>query len=234
MEIWKDVPSYEGCYQVSNLGNVRSVDRIGRDGRGLRGKNLKKDRSTNGYLQVNLYHPLKHPRTLGIHRLVAWSFIGEQGDKVHVHHIDSNKENNQIDNLTYLTHRENTSLQLRNLKNGLPTGVSKTQRGYAATLRCPRTGKKYRVGTFKTIAEASDKYKEALRLGVEYVRSKCLRKKTSKYEGVRVNAAGNYQAYLRIDGKFINVGTYQTEDEAASERNIALNNIELTKNGHNA
>lgn len=91
MEIWKDIKGYEGLYQVSNMGRVRSL------------KNkiiLKPIKNTNGYLKVNLYNNRKM-KTFLIHRLVALAFISNTENKPQVNHKDENKTNNCMNNLEW-------------------------------------------------------------------------------------------------------------------------------------
>jgi hypothetical protein len=113
MEIWKPVLGYEGLYEVSNLGNVRSLDRLceGRDGR-LEihwGKQLKPQTLYNGYLEVYL-----SDRTRGrnrkhrtVHSLVAEAFHGPRAGNQDIMHLDGNRANNRADNLCYGTRSEN-------------------------------------------------------------------------------------------------------------------------------
>ena len=79
-EIWKDISGYEGIYQVSNLGNVRSLDRLDCRGRKRQGVLLKQVISTNDYLKVTLYKNGKS-KTKIIHRLVAEAFIPNTENK---------------------------------------------------------------------------------------------------------------------------------------------------------
>lgn len=109
MEEWKDVVGYEGYYQVSNLGNVRSIDRIvdGLNGRRFfKGITLKQNKDNYGYCIVSLYKERK-PKTCKVHRLVADAFIENVNDKSTINHIDGNKENNSVENLEWLTQEEN-------------------------------------------------------------------------------------------------------------------------------
>ena len=105
-EIWKDVAGYEGFYQVSNKGNVRSVDR--RDLRGHRrgGRILKPTYDKDGYLRVTLCKNGKH-KTKKVHRLVAESFIPNPESLSHINHMDEVKDNNESSNLEWCTHRYN-------------------------------------------------------------------------------------------------------------------------------
>ena len=85
-EIWKDIKGYEGLYQVSNLGNVRSMDRITRDGRKIKGKNIKPHTNGNSrYLRAALCNNGKI-KYENIHRLVAKAFIPNPENKPEVNH----------------------------------------------------------------------------------------------------------------------------------------------------
>lgn len=112
-EEWLDIEGYEGLYQVSSKGRVRSIDRVLQNSRGvnrhLKGKIITPStRATGGYPTVHL---LKNGsmHTVAIHRLVAKAFIaqGVSTDGYEVDHIDSNRTNNDVNNLRYITHAEN-------------------------------------------------------------------------------------------------------------------------------
>lgn len=96
MEEWRDVVGYEGLYQVSNLGNLRSLHWYG----GNNIKQLAKNVRPDGYLSVNLHKDGKpHPKT--IHRLVAQAFIPQEEGKDFVNHKDENRANNCVENLEW-------------------------------------------------------------------------------------------------------------------------------------
>ena len=107
-EIWKDIKGYEGLYQISNLGNVKSLERY-KQNHGvtqLVGEKIKSTRLlSSGYLVTDLYKDNKS-KTAKIHRLVAETFIPNPNSKETVNHIDGNKLNNRVDNLEWATHRE--------------------------------------------------------------------------------------------------------------------------------
>ena len=109
-EIWKDVPTYENLYQVSNLGNVRSLDRVIKNHL-YKGKILKP--SSNGlYLKVGLCKNGKK-KSVYIHILVAVAFLGfDVSSKYEINHIDHSKLNNTVTNLEIVTHRENMNKAL--------------------------------------------------------------------------------------------------------------------------
>ena len=97
-EVWKPIPDYEGLYEVSNLGRVRSLFRYK--------KILKPSPITNGYLTVELWKGKKRKR-IGIHRLVAMFFCENSNNKPFVNHLDETRTNNRADNLEWVTHVEN-------------------------------------------------------------------------------------------------------------------------------
>ena len=106
-EIWKPVVSFEGLYEVSDLGRVRSLDRtvLHKGKPSFRaGVVLKPWVSTNGYARVHL-----SGREFAVHRLVIGSFEGGPPEnRPFVNHIDSNRLNNCVSNLEYCSARENT------------------------------------------------------------------------------------------------------------------------------
>lgn len=108
-EVWKDIIGYEGLYQVSNLGRVRSYDKVIKmsDGRVRHDKGrLLKTSIVRNYKCITLYHNNKS-KSFKIHRLVATAFIPNPYDLPQVNHIDEDKLNNRIENLEWVTALEN-------------------------------------------------------------------------------------------------------------------------------
>lgn len=101
-EEWRSVVGYEGLYEVSSLGNVRSVERIltNTDGvvRRMNGKVLSLKPDNQGYIMIAL-----SGKRLSVHRLVAVAFIPNPDDKPTVDHIDRNRLNNTVTNLRWAT-----------------------------------------------------------------------------------------------------------------------------------
>jgi hypothetical protein len=109
VEIWRDVPNYEGLYQVSNIGRVKSIKRCGTKGGILKGV------IHTGYKRV-LLKKNGVGRSFCAHRLVAEVFLGNPAGKECVNHIDGNKTNNIAANLEWCTRSEN---QIHAYKIGL-------------------------------------------------------------------------------------------------------------------
>lgn len=106
IEVWKPVVGYEELYEVSNMGNVRSVDKTTRDGRFWKGRPIKKNNVGNGYDQTVLSVDGVY-RHAYIHRLVANAFIPNPENKPEVNHINGNKKDNRAENLEWVTKSEN-------------------------------------------------------------------------------------------------------------------------------
>lgn len=103
MEIWKDVPGYEGRYQVSNIGRVK---RFFWGKRSCKPEIMQPTKS-KGYLIVGLNDGSSKIKTFGVHRLVALAFIPNPESKPETNHKDLNKTNNRAENLEWATSSEN-------------------------------------------------------------------------------------------------------------------------------
>ena len=111
MEIWKDIKGYEACYQVSNYGNVKSIDRVIQGGRWgterRKGQPVTQALDRNGYSICRLWKNNKG-KNLKVHRLVCIAFIPNPESKPTVNHKDRVKTNNFLTNLEWFTHKEQT------------------------------------------------------------------------------------------------------------------------------
>lgn len=152
-EIWKDIKGYEGLYQVSNTGKVRSLDRtvIGKNNskRLIYGKELSKTDNGRGYDKVALQNDGRNTRKIcKVHRLVAETFIPNPENKPEVNHINCNKKDNRVSNLEWSTSSENSKHAYdNNLKN-----VSRSKR----VARINDEGKILEI--FNSAREASNSY----------------------------------------------------------------------------
>lgn len=127
-EEWKDIEGYEGLYQVSNLGRIKSVLFRNRVVSKKQDKILKCIH-TKDYDHINLYKNGKQTQYL-IHKIVAKTFIPNPKNKPEINHIDGNKQNNNAENLEWCTRSEN---QIHAYK----TGLQKPRKGYESKLKKP-------------------------------------------------------------------------------------------------
>jgi hypothetical protein len=114
-ETWADIPEFEGLYQASDMGRVRSLDRMITDSVGretlIIGTLLKQYINRGGYRCVSLHNGGK-TRTKTVHRLVLAAFIGPCPDGCETMHLDGIKTNNKLDNLRYGSHTCNLAFTL--------------------------------------------------------------------------------------------------------------------------
>lgn len=106
MEIWKDIKGYEGIYQVSNTGKVRSLPHYDSYNHLYRGRELKQSVLPNGYLRVHLSNG-KTSKYFSVHRLVAEAFCLKTDGNDIVNHLDCNPKNNNANNLEWTTYKGN-------------------------------------------------------------------------------------------------------------------------------
>lgn len=158
MEVWKSIKGYEGLYEVSNLGRVKSVFYSK-----SKSKILKANIDGVGYLCLGL-RKNKQQKTHHIHRLLAIHFLNHtpNGNKLVVDHINNIKTDNRLENLQVITHRENGS---KDRKNGHSkyTGVTRYRNNKKWLARITINGVKKHLGMFNTELEASNAYQSALK-----------------------------------------------------------------------
>ena len=120
-ETWKDIKGYEGRYQVSNMGRVKSLERTAtvKNGskRTIRGRILKPFSDRDGYLRAVLCNGGGKKKKFFVHRLVCEAFLENTENKPCVNHIDENKTNNTVSNLEWCTVAENNAHGTRNARS---------------------------------------------------------------------------------------------------------------------
>lgn len=135
METYRQIENYEGLYEVSDLGNVRSL---------RRNRLMKPYKMPNGYLHVALTKD-RICSSLRIHRLVANEFIPNPLDLPEINHLDGNKENNQLTNLQRVNRSEN---MIHALENNLTSAKGETHyRARLTELEVKEIREKYSKGS---------------------------------------------------------------------------------------
>ena len=158
-EIWRDIPNYEGYYQVSNLGRIKSLQTGSGSGRrksvdGILSPTIK----SNGYFSVMLYKDTISKR-FHVHRLVGICFLGNS--ILQINHKDKNKLNNNVSNLEFVSNRFNTNHRFNNTnKSSSFRGITKRRNSFIARILVDR--KRIYLGSFKNEKDASDAYENAL------------------------------------------------------------------------
>ena len=112
-EVWRDVKGYEGLYQVSNMGRVKSLGRKDRFGRVIKERILEPAVTHNGYMRVGLHVDGKR-KMLRVHRLVCEAFHENPDNKSEVNHVNEDKTDNRACNLEWSTRTENCNHGSRN------------------------------------------------------------------------------------------------------------------------
>lgn len=125
-EIWKDIEGYEGYYQVSNLGRIKSFQKW-KQASCPDEYILKPTFNNRGYSQVMLYKNTKKKKFL-VHRLVAQAFVSNPKNLPHINHIDENIQNNSADNLEWCTPQYNNCYGTAKFRQNLTIGKPVEQR----------------------------------------------------------------------------------------------------------
>ena len=165
-EIWKDIPNYEGLYQVSNLGRVKSLKRIVKRKNEsilpIKEKILMGSIAFDGYLILGLSKNGVHTK-FKVHQLVAMAFLKHKpcGHKLVVNHIDNNKLNNKACNLEIVTPRENSHTHHKGTSKYKGVHWDKSRNKWCA--RIYYNGKSENLGRFKKELDASEAYQKRLK-----------------------------------------------------------------------
>lgn len=130
-EIWTDIKGFEGYYQISSMGNVRSLDRYRKASHNsqslIKGHILSLHLSRNGYVVADLHKNKKHTRK-EVHRLVAEAFINNPDNLPEINHKDEDKTNNQISNLEWCTRSYNKRYKDLHIRKGITRGRQVVQK----------------------------------------------------------------------------------------------------------
>ena len=162
-EQWKEICGYEGLYWISSFGAVKS-----------KRKTLSICEIKNGYSVVSLCNSGKQ-KTVYVHHLVAEHFISKRPQGLTINHMDKIKKNNSMDNLEYVSTRENCSHGSAREKTGVFKEIRRHKKKNGETSEYiyyqPRAfidGKRYYVGNFKCKDKAHKAYKDFLsKIGIK-------------------------------------------------------------------
>lgn len=236
-EIWKDIVSYEGYYQASNLGRARSLDRVITYKRGARrlleGKMLNPTMS-NGYKQVSLTMKGRQ-KVFKISQLVAMAFLGHKPDgyKLVVDHINGNRLDDRVENLRIVTHRANTSTCFRTNNGTFSSkyvGIYWSINSLKWNSNIYYDGIRIHLGSFDNETDASDAYQKALSKieNGSFNPNDYKTKFSSKYKGVDLDKRRNkWTARITIKGSRKFLGQFKTEKEAYEAQQKALKEYNL-------
>lgn len=192
-EVWKDIDGYDGKYQVSNLGQIRSTY----SGKKHRITILKPMVQKNGYLYVALWKDNKKKNKL-IHRLVALAFVDNPNDYPEVNHKDENKENNVAENLEWCEHIYN--MNYGEIKEKI-SNANKGKISWNKGLKCPDVSLRQAGKPRPHINQTIQSNNTTGFIGVSYHDQKC-----------------QYQAYIGVNKKRIYLGSYDDIIDAIKSR----------------
>lgn len=218
-EIWKDIPGFS-AYRVSDLGRVRSLDRVMKTitGRTYTYKGIiKKPDLRKGYCAVSMTTDDFRYLKMSVHKLVMISFIGHS-DLV-IDHINEIKHDNRFVNLRYCTIRENSNYHLmknsNKRKKSLNIGVRSVGKRYESRMVINK--KSIHIGYYNSNEEAGKAYIDAI-FKYDMLGKKpepLVRKSSSKYKNVNfVKKRNRWRVSISENNKRYFVGEYKTEEEA--------------------
>lgn len=217
-EIWKDIPGYEGKYQASNLGRIRCLPHVFRNKNG----NLISQsfyyvavRNNRGYLHTILTNFNGVNKNRGIHRWVMYAFHGES--ELQVDHINGIKDDNRLENLRYVTARENNNYRKDTNPNFFTSslyGTYKQDDKWYSYITI--NGYEHYLGNYKTDVEANKAYMKAWKDWEELGKlpEKWINpNKTSVYDGIDFhNASKKWR--VRVMDRGVYIGIFETENLA--------------------
>ena len=226
-EEWKDIPEYEGLYQASNLGRIKSLSRFKKNYSKLQlvNERILKQTKSGKYLTLEI-NKQSISYTTTVHQLIAITFLNHIpcGFDLVIDHKNNEKLNNCLWNLQIITHRINSTKD-RVSKSGI-RGVFKTNKKYIAMIAKER--KNIYLGVFNTAEEAHKTHKKALDLILQEKSISHLivrQNRTSKTGVVGVyEERGKFSACIFKKTKKVHIGTFETLEEAKEEREKYITN----------
>lgn len=151
-EIWKDIPGYEGLYQVSSLGHIKSF-KLNKE------RYLKQFINQDGYYCVEL-----NSKHFKVHQIIAITFLNHKpcGNKVVVDHINNIKADNRVDNLQLISHRNNCSKDRKTTTGFTGVSIHKQTNKYRSYLKIGK--EQISLGLYNNIQDAHIIYQTAIKL----------------------------------------------------------------------
>ncbi len=156
-EIWLPIKNYENCYEVSNYGRIKSLDRISWQGVHFKGKILKGTITFDGYKTVNLTKNGQGKR-LSVHRLVAQTFIPNPNNLRDVNHKNFDRIDNRVENLQWMSSEENIKYSIKNGRCSHLTGGNMHSRSKLTKEQVDKIRKEYLENELLTHLKLSKKY----------------------------------------------------------------------------
>jgi hypothetical protein len=210
-EIWKAIPGYDGYYEVSNLGRVKSLARKAKIHVGafrpVAERIMKLHVNSVGYQALRLKK--EGSKLWLVHRLVLLAFVGASDLKID--HINMVKTDNRLENLEYVTDRENLHRYRKSLTRILPMGVYQYGNKFQATIK--KKGKTYNLGTYDNAVDASNIYQIALNDLDNVEKYTKVRSKSQYGSGVYKTKYG-FCAKISVNGKNKYIGRFETPEAA--------------------
>ena len=236
-EVWKNIPGYEGYYQASDSGRVRSLDRVIAYKSGaskLLEGNMLNPTMRNGYKKVNLAMKGRK-KAFEISQLVAMAFLGHEpdGHKLVVDHINGNKLDNRVENLRIVTNRANVSTCFRTDNGTFSSeyvGIYWNINSLKWHSSIYYDGINIHLGLFDNEIDASNAYQKALSKieNGNFNPNDYKTKFSSKYKGVNLDKRVNkWMARITIKGSRKFLGYFNNEKEAYEAQQKALKEYNL-------
>lgn len=221
IEEWRDIPNFEGYYQASSFGKIKSLSRLVSKGRGRKMNFRISERilvtayDVSGYPQVALCKDGLR-KLVKVHQVIAITFLNHTpcGFDVVVDHKNTIKSDNRVINLQLITSRLNISKDRCTLSGA--TGVSLRPHGALAYITVD--GQRYYLGSFSTKEAAASAYERAVsEIGNGPISVK-RRVTMTGYTGVRITRQGKFEARVYTKEKTLHLGVFATPELAAIAR----------------